>query len=417
MRPTINYSKWQLACRRVNHEAQTKRNAGGTGNSSMLESPFPNCARTLGASTGSGVNPMPHSLVGEELVTLPKAKAKPDPEMRTDVLVIGAGPTGLACAIEAQKIGLKVIILDKGCLVNSLFHYPANMSFFTTPELLEIGDIPFTTAQQKPKREEALEYYRKVSEHYDLDLRQYEWVKTVMGKDGNFAITATDRAGRPHDYRTKKVIVSTGYYDLANRLCIPGEDLPKVSHYYGEPHPYYDSDVLVIGGKNSAAIASLDLWRHGARVTLVHRDAQMHNHVKYWIKPDIENRIKNGEIEAYFNSSVQEIGIDQVLINTPEGHLRLKNDFVLALIGYHPDYDFLRSMGIELADEQCRPVCDPVSLESNVPGIYVAGVIVAGSRTNEIFIENGRFHGKQIAEDLKKNLRPGFRPGTLAPQP
>jgi thioredoxin reductase (NADPH) len=238
-----------------------------------------------------------------------------------------------------------------------------------------------------------------------------------MGKDGNFAITATDRAGRPHDYRTKKVIVSTGYYDLANRLCIPGEDLPKVSHYYGEPHPYYDSDVLVIGGKNSAAIASLDLWRHGARVTLVHRDAQMHNHVKYWIKPDIENRIKNGEIEAYFNSSVQEIGIDQVLINTPEGPLRLKNDFVLALIGYHPDYDFLRSMGIELADEQCRPVCDPVSLESNVPGIYVAGVIVAGSRTNEIFIENGRFHGKQIAEDLKKNLRPGFRPGTLAPQP
>jgi thioredoxin reductase (NADPH) len=359
---------------------------------------------------------MPQSLVGEELVALPKAKAKPDPEMRTDVLVIGAGPTGLACAIEAQKIGLKVIILDKGCLVNSLFHYPANMSFFTTPELLEIGDIPFTTAQQKPTREEALEYYRKVSEHFDLDLRQYEWVKTVMGKDGNFAITATDRAGRPHDYRTKKVIVSTGYYDLANRLCIPGEDLPKVSHYYGEPHPYYDSDVLVIGGKNSAAIASLDLWRHGARVTLVHRDAQMHNHVKYWIKPDIENRIKNGEIEAYFHSSVQEIGIDHVLIHTPEGPLRLNNDFVLALIGYHPDYDFLRSMGIELSEEQCRPVCDPVSLESNVPGIYVAGVIVAGSRTNEIFIENGRFHGKQIAEDLKKSLRPGFRPGTLAPQ-
>ena len=352
---------------------------------------------------------MPQSLVGEELVTLPKSQAKSGPEMRTDVLVIGAGPTGLACAIEAQKIGLKVVILDKGCLVNSLFHYPANMSFFTTPELLEIGDIPFTTAQQKPTREEALEYYRKVAEHYHLDLRQYEWVKTVMGKDGNFAITATDRSGRPHDYRTKKVIVSTGYYDLANQLCIPGEDLPKVSHYYGEPHPYYDTDVLVIGGKNSAAIASLDLWRHGARVTLVHREAQIHHHVKYWIKPDIENRIKNGEIEAYFNSSVQEIGIDHVLINTPGGPLRLKNDFVLALIGYHPDYDFLRSMGIELSADQCRPVCDPVSLESNVPGIYVAGVIVAGSRTNEIFIENGRFHGKQIAEDLKKSLRPGFR--------
>jgi len=359
---------------------------------------------------------MPEFLAAEELDTLPKTKAKPHREMNTDVLVIGAGPTGLACAIEAQKIGLKVIILDKGCLVNSLYHYPAGMTFFTTPELLEIGDIPFTTAQQKPTREEALEYYRKVAEHYELDLRQYEWVKTVMGEDGNFSITATDRAGRPHDYHTKKVIVSTGYYDLANQLGIPGEDLPKVSHYYGEPHPYYDTDVLVIGGKNSAAIAALDLWRHGARVTLVHREERLHHHVKYWIKPDLENRIKNGEIEAYFNSSVQEIGVDHVVINTPRGPMRLKNDFVLALIGYHPDYDFLRSMGIELSDEQCRPVCDPVSLESNVPGIYVAGVIVAGSRTNEIFIENGRFHGKQIAADLKKNLRPSSRQGGLASQ-
>jgi thioredoxin reductase (NADPH) len=202
------------------------------------------------------------------------------------------------------------------------------------------------------------------------------------------------------------VIVSTGYYDLANQLGLPGEELPKVSHYYEEAHPYYDADVLVIGGKNSAAIAALDLWRHGARVTLVYRGAQLHHHVKYWIKPDLENRIKNSEIEAYFNSSVQEIGIDHVVIVTPRGPIRLKNDFVLALIGYHPDYDFLRSMGLELSEEQCRPVCDPVSLESNVPGIYVAGVIVAGSRTNEIFIENGRFHGKQIAADLKLKLQP-----------
>ena len=326
--------------------------------------------------------------------------------MRTDVLVIGSGPTGLACAIEAQKIGLKVIVLDKGCLVNSLFHYPAGMTFFTTPELLEIGDIPFTTALQKPTREEALEYYRKVTEHYDLDIRQYEWVKTVMGEDGNFSITATDRAGRPHDYRARKVIASTGYYDLANQLGLSGEDLPKVSHYYAEAHPYYDTDVLVIGGKNSAAIAALDLWRHGARVTLVYRGSQLHRHVKYWIKPDIENRIKNGDIVAYFDSRVQEIGVDHVVIVTPRGPIRLKNDFVLALIGYHPDYDFLRSMGIELSEEQCRPVCDPVTLESNVPGIYVAGVIVAGSSTNEIFIENGRFHGKQIADDLKRKLRP-----------
>jgi thioredoxin reductase (NADPH) len=348
---------------------------------------------------------MPDLFTSDEVEILPRAQAMPEAEMHTDVLVIGAGPTGLACAIEAQKVGLKVIIVDKGCLVNSLFHYPANMVFFTTPELLEIGDIPFTTAQQKPTREEALEYYRKVTEYYHLDLRQYEWVKTVVGEDGNFSITTTDRAGRPHDYHTGKVIVSTGYYDLANQLSIPGEELSKVSHYYREPHPYYDTDVLVIGGKNSAAIAALDLWRHGARVTLVHRDAQVHHHVKYWIKPDIENRIKNGEIEAYFNSSVQEIGIDHVVVNMPRGPIRLKNDFVLALIGYHPDYDFLRSMGIELSDQQCRPVCDPVSLESNVPGVYVAGVIVAGSRTNEIFIENGRFHGKQIADDLKRKLR------------
>jgi thioredoxin reductase (NADPH) len=347
---------------------------------------------------------MPQFLAAEDLETLAKAKAKPREDTRTDVLVIGAGPTGLACAIEAQKVGLKVIVLDKGCLVNSLFHYPANMVFFTTPELLEIGDIPFTTALQKPTREEALEYYRKVSEHYEVDLRQYEWVKTVIGEDGNFCITSTDRAGRPHDYYAKKVIVSTGYYDLANQLNIPGEDLPKVSHYYGEPHPYYDTDVLVIGGKNSAAIAALDLWRHGARVILVHRESQVHHHVKYWIKPDLENRIKAGEIEAYFNSYVQEIGIDHVVVVTPGGPLRLKNDFVLALIGYHPDYDFLRSMGIELSEQQCRPVCDPVTLESNVHGIYVAGVIVAGSRTNEIFIENGRFHGRQIAEDLRRKL-------------
>jgi thioredoxin reductase (NADPH) len=348
---------------------------------------------------------MPGFLTAEDIETLPEAKLRPHPEQRTDVVVIGAGPTGLACAIEAQKLGLRVIVLDKGCLVNSLFHYPPNMVFFTTPELLEIGDIPFTTAQQKPTREEALEYYRKVSEHYRLELRQYEWVKTVMGEDGNFSITATDRAGRPRDYRTRKVIVSTGYYDLANQLGLPGEEMPKVSHYYGEPHPYYDSDVLVIGGKNSAAIAALDLWRHGARVTLVHRESRLHHHVKYWIKPDLENRIKNGEIEAYFDSHVQEIGVDHVVIVTPRGPLRLKNDFVLALIGYHPDYDFLRSTGIELSEEQCRPVCDPVSLESNVPGIYVAGVIVAGSSTNEIFIENGRFHGKQIAEDLKRKMR------------
>ncbi len=336
--------------------------------------------------------------------TLARKQAHAHHESWSDVLVIGAGPTGLACAIEAQRRGLRAVIVEKGCLVNSLFHYPANMVFFTTPELLEIGDMPFTTANQKPTRQEALEYYRKVAEHYRLNVKQYQRVEAINGQDGNFRITAMDRHGRIYDYRTRKIVVATGYYDLPNMMNIPGEDLAKVHHYYREPHPYYDTDVVVIGGKNSAAIAALELWRHGARVTLVHREPELHHHIKYWIKPDIENRIKNGEIGAYFNTSVQEITDDAVILKTPAGEVRLKNDFVFALTGYHPDYDFLRDMGIELSSEQCRPVCDPETLESNVPGIYVAGVIVAGSRTNEIFIENGRFHGQLIAADLKEKL-------------
>src|SRR5882757_4870031 len=233
---------------------------------------------------------MPNFFTAEVTETLPKAKLQPQPEMRTDVLVIGAGPTGLACAIEAQKLGLKVIVVDKGCLVNSLFHYPAGMTFFTTPELLEIGDIPFTTAHQKPTREEALEYYRKVAEHYKVPVVQYQRVETVTGKDGDFRITTFDKLGRIFDYQARKLIVSTGYYDLANPLGIPGEDLPKVFHYYREPHPYFDMDIVIIGGKNSAAISALDLWRHGARVTLVHRGAKMSSRsIKYWILPDIEN--------------------------------------------------------------------------------------------------------------------------------
>ncbi len=340
-------------------------------------------------------------------VTLPRKQAHSRPDSWTDVLVIGAGPTGLACAIEAQKIGLKALVLEKGCLVNSVFNYPTNMTFFTTPELLEIGDIPFACAGQKPTRQEALEYYRRVAEHFKLHICQYQWVKTVTGKDGDFRVTATDRSSKIHDYRTKKVIVSTGYYDLPNELGIPGEDLEKVHHYYKEPYPYYDSDVLVIGGKNSAAEAALDLWRHGARVTLVYRGDQVSPSVKYWVRPDLENRIKNGEINAFFKSSVQEIGSDFAVLNTPKGPTRLPNDFVFALIGYHPDYDFLSSLGLELSDLQHRPVCDPESLESNVPGVYVAGVIVAGSRTSEIFIENGRFHGKQIAAHLRQKLEPG----------
>ena len=322
---------------------------------------------------------------------LTRAELQPASNRQADVMVIGAGPTGLACGIEAQRAGFKVVVIDKGCLVNSLYNYPAGMTFFTTPELLEIGDIPFTTAHQKPTREEALEYYRKVAEHYRPACRAISASRNCYRQGRRFPHHHIRPTGTIFDYQARKLIVSTGYYDLANQLQIPGEDLPKVFHYYREPHPYFDMDVVVIGGKNSAAISALDLWRHGARVTLVHRDSKMHTHVKYWILPDIENRIRAGEVKAYFNSSVQSIEADAVILDTPEGTVRLKNDFVFALVGYHPDYDFLRAMGIELSTEQCRPVCDPETLESNIPGIYVAGVIVAGSRTNEIFIENGRF--------------------------
>ena len=318
-----------------------------------------------------------------------------------DVLVIGAGPTGLACAIAAQRVGLNVVLVDKGCLTNSLFHYPAHMTFFTTPELLEIGDMPFSSPNQKPTRSEALEYYRKVAEYYKLDVRQYETVERVTGSDGDFSVHATDKFGRKLVHKARKLIVSTGYYDLPNYLDIPGENLPKVMHYYHEPHPYFGQDVVVIGGKNSAAIAALDLWRHGAKVTLVHRGAELHRHIKYWIKPDIENRIKDGDVVAHFRTEVSEITEDAVTLLTPGGPKVIPNQFVFALTGYHPDFHFIESLGVKLDDANARcPVCDPETLESNVPGIYLAGVVVAGERTNEIFIENGRFHGDLIAKDL-----------------
>ena len=327
-----------------------------------------------------------------------------------DVLVIGAGPTGLACAIDAQEAGFRVVVVDKGCLCNSLFHYPAHMTFFTTPELLEIGRMPFSSPNQKPTRNEALEYYRKVSEHYRLDVRQYQTVDRVTGNDGEFCVATTDRFGRLGEIRARKLIVATGYYDLPNYLGIEGEELVKVKHYYHEPHPFFGLEVLVIGGKNSAAIAALDLWRHGAKVTLVHRGKEMHRHVKYWILPDINNRVKNGEITAYFESTVERIGKDTVTLRTPDGEKTIANDFVFALTGYHPDFGFLEKLGVRLdaANDRC-PVCDASTLESNVPGIYLAGVIVAGERTNEIFIENGRFHGKLIADSLRETMGVGAR--------
>jgi thioredoxin reductase (NADPH) len=325
-----------------------------------------------------------------------------------DVLVIGAGPTGLACGIDAQRAGFSVVLVDKGCLCNSLFHYPSHMTFFTTPELLEIGDMPFASPNAKPTRTEALEYYRKVSEHYRMDVRQYLTVERVTGEDGDFTVHCVDRFTRNVALRARKLVVSTGYYDLPNYIGIPGEELSKVKHYYDDPHPYSGLHVVVIGGKNSAAIAALELWRHGAKVTLVHRGPEMHRHVKYWILPDINNRIKNGEVTAYFESSVTSIGEDEVVLCTPSGERTLPNDFVFALTGYHPDFGFIERLGVHLDESNDRvPVCDPLTHESNVPGIYLAGVIVAGERTNEIFIENGRFHGKLIADSLRVKMGVG----------
>ena len=323
-----------------------------------------------------------------------------------DVVVIGAGPTGLACSIDAKRAGFSVANIDKGCLVNSLFNYPSNMTFFTTPELLEIGNIPFCSPNQKPTRQEALEYYRKVAEHYQLDVRQYEPVVSIEGSDNHFVVRTNNLHGHKREYHARKLIVATGYTTGRTTSMFPARIWPKVMHYYREPHPFFGLDVLIVGGKNSAAIAALELWRHGARVTMVHRGPGISPSVKYWIKPDIENRIKAGQVNAYFNTRVREITLDHVVLDTPEGEVTLPNDYVFALTGYHPDFEFLRALGIKLSGEaDKKPVVDPQTLESNVPGIYLAGCIVSGMRTSEIFIENGRFHGQAIAADLKQKLR------------
>jgi thioredoxin reductase (NADPH) len=317
---------------------------------------------------------------------------------------VGAGPTGLACGIECKKRGLREVLFDKGCVVNSLYNYPTNMVFFTTPELLEIGDIPMTSLNEKPGRTEALKYYRRVADRYQLNIHQYEAVDGIDGEDNRFTIRTTDRRGRQNCYNARKVILATGYYDRPNLLNVPGEDLPKVIHYYKEAHPYYDMDVAVIGGKNSAAIAALELFWTGARVTMIHRYEKLSDRIKYWILPNIENRIKNEEVKAYFNSEVTAIREDEIDVRTPDGQITLKNDFVFAMTGYRPDIEFLAAHGITFDDETQRPYTDPASLESARKGIHLAGVLVAGMQTNEIFIENGRFHGQQIAAALAREL-------------
>ena len=321
-----------------------------------------------------------------------------------DVLIVGGGPTGLACAIECLRRDLSYVVLEKGCLVQSLVNYPVNMMFFTTAELLEIGDIPMTVQRDKPTRVEALKYYRRVAQHYELRVQQYEAAQRAEGADGHFAVTSSTRTGQQRCYSARKLVFATGNYGQPKLLGVPGEQLEKVSHYYREAHPYYDSEVAVIGGKNSAAEAALELYRHGARVTLIHRGSAISGKVKYWVKPDIENRIGNGQIRALFNTVVREIGPECILVESKSGSEWLKNDFVLALTGYHPDLEFLARLGVTLDAGSGRPTCHPETMETNVPGVYLAGVLVEGMQGGEIFIENGRFHGRQIAAHISQLL-------------
>jgi thioredoxin reductase (NADPH) len=318
-----------------------------------------------------------------------------------DIVCVGAGPTGLACAMEAKRAGMRALVIDKGCLCNSIYHYPVNMVFFTTPELLEIGDLPMVCGGEKPTRTEALKYYRKGTEHYALELRLFEKVLRVDGHDEALTVVTQTEHGSEEQYQAKKVVVATGYYDLPNEMGVPGEHLPHVSHYYTEPHEYWNQDVVVIGGKNSAVETALDLWRNGARVTLVVRGKELGTSIKYWVKPDIENRIKAQQIAAVFGAKIKEIVRDGVMVENGSGARVIPGKQVFALTGYHPDYEFIESLGVKLDPESRRPELNPNTLESNVKGIYLAGVVVGGRNTSEIFIENGRFHGKQIVEGLK----------------
>ena len=316
--------------------------------------------------------------------------------MKYDVIIIGAGPIGLACGIEAEKKKLSYIIIEKGCLVNSIFNYPTNMNFFSTSERLEIGEVPFISHGPKPTRTEALEYYRRVKSSWNLNVHLYEKVLSVEGEKDNFKIT-TDK----NTFESNNVIVSTGFFDFVNYLNIPGEDLPKVKHYYDDPHPYIDQKIVVIGGGNSAVDVALETFRRGSEVTMVIKKDKIDDGVKYWVKPDMENRIAEGSIEAYFNSYLSEIRDKEVDIETPDGKLTIENDFVLAMTGYHPDFNFLTSMGIQL-NENKEPVYNPQTFETNVKGIFLAGVVSGGMDTGKWFIENSRYHAENIFYYLSK---------------
>lgn len=317
--------------------------------------------------------------------------------LEVELLIIGAGPIGLACGIEAKKTGYSYTIIDKGCLVNSLFNYPKNMTFFSTSELLEIGNVPFISHNPKPTRSEALEYYRRVTSSWELNTRLYEKVKSVDKTDAGFVAHTTK--GK---IQAKYLVLATGFYDLPYLLNVSGEDLPKVKHYYDEPHPYFDMNVAVVGAANSAVDVALEVYRKGAKsVTMIIRESEIRESVKYWVKPDIENRIKEGSIAAYFNSNITRITETTVEFQTPKGAKTIENNFVLAMTGYQPDFTFLKHLGIKIGtDEYQTPFYNQETMETNVSNIYLAGVICGGLKTNSWFIENSRVHAEMIIKNI-----------------
>ncbi len=318
-----------------------------------------------------------------------------------DIIIIGGGPIGIACGLEAQKKGLSYTILEKGCIVNSLYNYPLNMQFFSSSEKLEIDDIPFISIEAKPKRNEALEYYRRIVTSNNLNIQLFEKVKSVQKTEDHFLVNTTKT-----DYRANNVIVATGFYDIPNKMNVPGEDLDKVSHYYKDPHFYSNQKVAVIGASNSSVDAALECYRKGADVSLIVRGSSIGERVKYWVRPDILNRISEGSIKAYYNSTVEEIREEEILINTPEGSVPLANDYVLALTGYMPNFGFLEKLGIHLSEDPKRlPSYNPETMETNIAGIYLAGVICGGMETHKWFIENSRIHAPMIINHIESKIK------------
>jgi thioredoxin reductase (NADPH) len=318
-----------------------------------------------------------------------------------DVLIIGAGPIGMACAIEAGKAGLKYVIVEKGALVNSLYNYPVFMTFFSTSQRLEIGDVPFVSINPKPNRNEAVEYYRRVAEKFSLNIHLFETVNRVSKQSDDTFLVNTSKK----NYKAKYVIVSTGFYDIPVMMNIPGEELPKVTHYYKDPHLYAFQNVVVVGANNSGIDAALETYRKGANVTLVIRRSEIGSYVKYWVRPDIENRIKEGSIKAYFNAELTSIEPDTVHIRTSEGEVVLENDFVIAMTGYTPDFDLLKNLGLDLSAEPLNcPAYNPDTMETNIKGLYLAGVVCGGTDTHKWYIENSRVHAHQIFEHISSKL-------------